>query len=96
MQQTPVEKQSRYDRIHFAERLIQQLPKDHDGRNTWLLNYGQSHEARKLRAIKGIRFIEETEAAATYHQCRRCGEKMETGLEPDGCRDLYCPELRAC
>ena len=92
MKQTAAEKQSKYDRMRFAEGLIQQLPKDHDGRNTWLLNYGQSDEARQHRAVKGIRFIEQTQAAATYHQCRRCGEKMETGLVPDGCRDPDCPE----
>ena len=37
---TPVEIQSRLDRVRFAELLIKQLPADHEGRNTWLLNYG--------------------------------------------------------
>ena len=93
VEQTAVEKQSGYDRLRFAEGLIQQLPVSHDGRNTWLLNFGQSDEARQRRAVRGVRFIEETQAAATYHKYRRCGEKMETGLEPDGCRDPDCPEL---
>lgn len=41
--------QSGSDRVHRAEGLIAQLPKDHDGRNTWLLNYGQGEEAVALR-----------------------------------------------
>lgn len=38
---TPAEIQSGLDRVRFAEGLIRQLPEDHDGRNTWLLNYGR-------------------------------------------------------
>lgn len=34
------EVRSGLDRVRFAELLVRQLPKDHDGRNTWLLNYG--------------------------------------------------------
>ena len=30
------------DPISWAEGLIRQLPTDHDGRNSWLLNYGSS------------------------------------------------------
>lgn len=41
IQLTPFEVQSGLDRVRFAEGLIRQLPADHDGRNTWLLNYGQ-------------------------------------------------------
>lgn len=29
-----------------------------------------------------------------HHKCRRCGEEMEDGCEPDGCRDPDCPELQ--
>lgn len=38
---TPAEMQSGLDRVRFAELLIRQLPEDHDGRNTWLLNYAR-------------------------------------------------------
>jgi hypothetical protein len=38
---TPAEIQSGLDRVHWAEGLIRQLPSNHDGRNSWLLNYGQ-------------------------------------------------------
>lgn len=37
---TRAEIQSGLDRVRHAEGLIRQLPADHDGRNTWLLNYG--------------------------------------------------------
>lgn len=33
--------QSGYDRVKWAEGLIRQLPETHDGRNSWLLNFGQ-------------------------------------------------------
>lgn len=37
---TDGEIQSKLNRLHIAEGLIKQLPEGHDGRNTWLLNYG--------------------------------------------------------
>lgn len=33
--------QSGLDRVKWAEALIRQLPDNHDGRNSWLLNYGR-------------------------------------------------------
>lgn len=33
----------------WAQGLIQQLPENHDGRNSWLLNHGRGDEADKLR-----------------------------------------------
>lgn len=54
--------QSTYDRVKSAEGLILQLPKEHDGRNTWLLNYGISDEAKELRQKRGLKFIDETES----------------------------------
>lgn len=41
---TPAEIHSGYDRVQWAENLIRQLPKDHDGRNSWLLNFGRKQE----------------------------------------------------
>ena len=38
---TPNEIQSNFDRVKYADGLIRQLPETHDGRNTWLLNYGR-------------------------------------------------------
>lgn len=36
------EVQSGMDRVRWAQGLIEQLPENHDGRNSWLLNYHQS------------------------------------------------------
>lgn len=38
-------------RVRIAEMLILQLPRTHDGRNSWLLNYGVGTEAEKLRSV---------------------------------------------
>ena len=37
------EVQSGLSRVRWAEGLIRQLPEDHDGRNSWLMNYGGRH-----------------------------------------------------
>lgn len=49
IQMTLAEIQSKSDRVTFAEGLIKQLPPEHEGRNTWLINYGKSDEAKVLR-----------------------------------------------
>jgi len=54
--------QSGYDRVSYAENLILQLPTDHDGRNTWLLNYGKSKEGKKFRKNMGLKFDKETKS----------------------------------
>jgi hypothetical protein len=59
------EVQSGHDRQSHAENLIRFLPRDHDGRNTWLLNYGRGEEAQAMRAARGIRWDEVTQAAET-------------------------------
>lgn len=46
---TPAEIQSGQDRVRWAESLILQMPDKHDGRNSWLLNYGIGPEAVVLR-----------------------------------------------
>lgn len=51
IQLTKAEIQSGLDRVKWAEALIRQLPEDHDGRNSWLLNYGSSEEDEILRKI---------------------------------------------
>lgn len=42
---TKAEVQSGISRVQWAERLIMQLPPNHDGRNSWLLNYGSAPAA---------------------------------------------------
>lgn len=63
---TNAEIQSGLDRVKWAEGLILQLPETHDGRNSWLLNYGKGSEAQDLRTRRQIRFDEITEAAETF------------------------------
>jgi len=38
--------------IKLAQDLIKQLPKDHDGRNSWLLNNGTCDESKKLKVLQ--------------------------------------------
>lgn len=57
------EKQNGLTRVAWAEGLISQLPKTHDGRNSWLLNFGISNEAEMLRAKRGITFNLKTQSA---------------------------------
>lgn len=62
---TKAELSSGLDRVKQAENLIRQLPKDHDGRNTWLMNYGIKGEAQVLRADRGLKFKNKTQACET-------------------------------
>ncbi len=62
---TKCEVQSNYNRQKAAEGLILQLPNTHEGRNTWLLNYGVRKEAIKLRERRNIGFDDGTESAHT-------------------------------
>lgn len=66
-----VEIQSNFDRMSFAEKLILQLPEEHDGRNTWLLNYGKSDFAIKLRKEKNLIFDEETQSCELTDACQK-------------------------
>lgn len=43
------EVQSGSDRQSWAEGLILQLPENHDGRNSWIINYSVSDEAQARR-----------------------------------------------
>ena len=43
--------QSKLDRVKLAELLILQLPDNHDGRNTWLMNYGVTVAADNIRSL---------------------------------------------
>lgn len=64
-QLTPVEAQSGLTRVRHAELLILQLPNDHDGRNSWLLNFGVGEEAQARRIKLNVAFIRSTQAAET-------------------------------
>ena len=60
---TRTERQGGLNRQRFAELLIEELPKDHSGRNTWLLNYGTRAQAMDLRNERGALFDIVTQAA---------------------------------
>lgn len=51
---TEAEIQSGLDRVRWAEGLIRQLPKDHDGRNSWLMNYGQMSDEYAKEFIANV------------------------------------------
>jgi hypothetical protein len=55
--------QGKVNRVNWAEGLIKQLPTDHEGRNTWLLNYGVSDEAVNMRLQKHVKFDDVTQSA---------------------------------
>jgi len=59
--------ESGLNRVQRAEALILQLPADHDGRNTWLLNFGVDIEARRRRGMRGI----------CWDHMRRCAKSYE-------------------
>ena len=67
---TKHEVQSGSTRQKWAEGLILQLPTDHEGRNSWLLNYGVSDEAKFIRKNHSsgvVKFDEERMAAETVN-----------------------------
>lgn len=59
---TQAEEQSAFSRLNWAENLILQLPKNHDGRNSWLMNYGIGTEAANFRKKRNLVFNPETRA----------------------------------
>jgi len=59
------ELQSNHHRVKWAEGLILQLPKEHDGRNSWLLNYGICKESVALRKKLNLLFDDGTQSAQT-------------------------------
>lgn len=50
--ETAAETQSGYDRLQHATALIRQLPRTHDGRNTWLMNYAEHHDPDVQAAMR--------------------------------------------
>ncbi len=64
---TPAEIQSGHTRQKWAEGLIEQLPPTHDGRNSWLTNYGTGEAAKALRMRNRIKFDSEHLAALGGH-----------------------------
>lgn len=83
---TKAEIQSQHSRQKWAEGLILQLPVGHDGRDSWLMNYGVGEEAQQLRKVRGLWFDPEHQAVTPGHihvagttvgkhidECAKCG-----------------------
>jgi hypothetical protein len=83
---TPAEIQSGLDRQRAAEGLIEQLPKNHDGRNTWLMNFGVKEEAVALRAKGSWPF--DTEYKAIRPHVHMAGDRA--GKTIDECAECGC------
>lgn len=60
---TEAEFSASVDRLDLAEALIVQFPNTHDGRNSWLMNYGLGEEAQTLRRKRGLKISPRTRAA---------------------------------
>jgi len=60
--------QSGLSRGRFAEKLILELPNNHEGRNTWLLNFGVGEFAQSLRNDKGLEFTQETQSCESLNK----------------------------
>lgn len=48
---TQAEVNSGYCRVQWADDLIRQLPETHEGRNSWLMNYGRRYAPGTVRAV---------------------------------------------
>lgn len=62
---TGAEIQSNNNRVNWAEGLILQLPNEHEGRNSWLLNYGIGIEADMLRQKNKLKWNSKTQSCET-------------------------------
>jgi hypothetical protein len=94
---TPAEIQSNHSRQKWAEGLIEQLPENHDGRNSWLLNYGTGETAQKLREAHHLWFDPDFNAVSPGHihvagttvgkhidECARCGRDLRHPIHSRG------------
>lgn len=70
----PHETQSGYNRLASATGLIMQLPQDHDGRNTWLMNYAEAKD-REIQTL--IRLTPHR-----YASVKHATEQRDNGTTP--------------
>lgn len=71
------------DRTKWAEGLIRQLPEDHDGRNSWLLNHGTSAEAIAIRQRDGRGIPEPDNKPPTFAEFYRLLSVIEANGAPE-------------
>lgn len=81
IQLTPSEIQSNFNRVKHAEGLIRQLPNYHEGRNSWLLNYGESDEAFKIK----IRHILESNSLTNLQKIDKIVALVHPPSSENGC-----------
>lgn len=61
---TKAERKSKQNRVQWVEDLIKQLPIEHDGRNSWLMNFGTSKEAIALRRKYNLKWNKKYQACS--------------------------------
>ena len=88
---TPAERQSGVTRVKWAENLSRQLPEDHDGRNSWLLNYGTGPKPpRGEHKVVGDAPARPCGIASpSYHECSNMKE-VGGGMEGERYRCAIC------
>ena len=96
---TITEQQSSLTRIgkqlNWVEGLILQLPENHDGRNSWLLNHGASEEANIIRVKHSKKILDECSTVVSMKReepALATTECKEEGCKNDvvACVDMYC------
>jgi hypothetical protein len=92
--ETAAEIQSGMDRQKWAENLILQLPAGHDGRNSWLMNYGRGEVANTLRKERKLPFYQMSLAANPPAESSRKSDcpryqKCEEGTAECHCLDPF-------
>lgn len=91
---TQAEIQSGHDRQKWAEDLILQLPKSHDGRCSWLMSFGRGEEAEHLRAERGIPFYQLSQAAMEPAESVRKSECSRYEQCEEGRCECHCLDLK--
>ena len=81
----------------IAERLILQLPENHEGRNSWLLNHGTSKEAQQAQLKNSSKIAKECSVVVAME--RREPALATTDCKHEGCTnqvvayvDMWCDE----
>lgn len=110
IQLSKAEIQSGHDRVRWAAGLIRQLPENHDGRNSWLLNYGTASKTDWIRVPQqaapsqgaGEILDHAFDALATQSVSRYHVDEMSHGFWPncvragDGTLELFIGHQKQC
>lgn len=93
--ETPAETQSGYNRLKHATSLIMQLPVDHDGRNTWLMNYAERKDPAEQGLIRSNpgKYAEPGDALGEILRAKERWTVWEWGHKPNGMADNAIVEI---